>query len=92
MKIPTITEVLAMDDAGIAEFLGQPQQLDGFKKELKELSELKGKAKAEAERMWNERFTPSVNSDSLRWMKEDAIRHSRSPKEVLESTDVSSVF
>lgn len=92
MKIPTISEALAMDDDSLSDFLGQPSQLANFRKELAEIAELKGDAKEEAERMWNERFTPSVSSDSLRWMKEDAIRHSRSPDEVLKSTAIDSVF
>jgi hypothetical protein len=92
MKIPTIKEALELDDDGLSEFLGQPNQLQTFRKELQELSELKGPAKEEAERMWLERFTPRVDSDSLRWMKEDAIRHSRTPEEVLKSTSTDSVF
>jgi hypothetical protein len=87
MKIPTPQEAAAMSDEELAEFLGQPQKLKQFREELKELLELKGAAKEEAESMWNERFTPRVDASELRWMKEDAIRHSRTPEEVLKSTE-----
>lgn len=88
MKIPTIDEAAGMSDEELGTFMGLQDQLTNFKAELSSLSSLKGPAKAEAERLWRERFTPSVSSDSLRWMKEDAIRATRTPKQVLESTDV----
>lgn len=92
MKIPKPSEALAMSDEELAEFLGQPQKLATFRKELAEIADLKGPAKEEAERMWIERFTPDVSADSLRWMKEDAIRHSRTPEETLKSDSIDSVF
>ena len=92
MKIPSIEEALAMNDEELAEFLGQPNQLKSFRQELSELGALKGDARTEAEQMWSDRFTPRVDSESLRWMKEDAIRHTQKPKEVLDSGEVTSIF
>lgn len=92
MKIPTISEAFKMDDEGLSEFLGQKDQLKNFRAELEELNELKGDAKEEAERMWRERFTPSVSSDSLRWIKEDAVRATKKGKELLDDTSPSSIM
>lgn len=92
MKIPTIEEASAFSDAELAEFLGQHHQLKSFKEELKELAELKGEARDEADEMWMQRFTPSVSADSLRWMKEDAIRSTKKGKALLEDAEPSSIF
>ncbi len=92
MKFPSIKEVAEYDDAQLADFLGQAQQRDAFKEELQELNSLTGEAREEAERMWTERMAPHVSSESLRWMKEDAIRSTKKGKELLDSPVPSDVF
>lgn len=91
MKIPKISEAAAMGDEELSEFLGFPSKLESFKVELQELDSLKGAARKEAERMWMERLTPSVSSDSLQWIKEDAVRSTKKGKALLEDTSPSSI-
>lgn len=87
-KVPKIAEVLALSDEELSEFMGQGEELKNFKAELGEMAGLSGKAREEAERLWSERMTPMVSPDSLRWMKEDAVRAARTPQEVLKDTSV----
>ena len=88
MKFPTIKEVAAFSDAELQEFLDFPGKLKSFREEVNELNALSGEAREEADRMWADRMAPSISSDSLRWMKEDAIRATRSPEEVLKDSAV----
>lgn len=93
MKFPSIKEVAGMNDAQLSEFLDFPGKLTSFKGEIDELNELTGDAREEADRMWAERMAPSISSDSLRWMKEDAIRSvKKEGKELMDSTEPSDVF
>ena len=92
MKFPSIKEVAEYDDAQLADFLGQAQQRESFRDEIKELNELKGEAREEADRMWAERMAPSISGDSLRWIKEDAIRSTKKGKELLDSTSPADIF
>lgn len=85
MKIPKIKEVLAMTDIELGEFLGHPEQLKDVREELAELDALKGKARDEAEDLWADRIAPKLDSYSLRWIKEDAIR-AADPKKALQDT------
>jgi len=91
MQIPTISDLAGMDDAALAEFLGQPAQLQSFKEEVTELNSLKGEARAEAEKMLRERLSPSISSESLRWLREDAVRATKTPEEELQDTSPSSI-
>lgn len=92
MKYPTIEEAAAWDDTEVAEFLGTDEKIASFRKEIDELAALTGKAKTEADRIWAERLRPFVDGDSLRWMKEDAIRSTKSAKELLADTEPSSIY
>jgi hypothetical protein len=92
MKIPTISEVASMDDAGMSSFLGQDQELARFREEVGKLNALTGKARKEADKMWEDRFKPHVSADSLKWMHEDAVRSTKTGKELLEDTSPASVF
>lgn len=91
MKFPTMQEVAAYSDAEIGEFLNHAQQIKDLRQELGELVALEGKAKEEAEQMWQERMAPRISSESLRWIKEDAMR-AANPKKVLASTSPDSIF
>lgn len=88
MKFPSIKEVAVMSDEELMEFLDFPGKLKAFKEEVEELNELKGAAREEADRMWGERMAPRLEADSLRWMKDDAIRSARTPEEVLKDKSV----
>lgn len=92
MKYPSIDDVAAMTDNELADFLGFPDRLKAFKHEIGELVELKGEAREEADRMWMERITPSISSDSVQWIKEDAIRATKKGKALLDDTSPSSVM
>lgn len=91
MNIPTIKDVLAMDDKELSDFLGQDKQRQVLREELEELDALTGEARKNAETMWVERLAPNIDSHSVRWIKEDAIREAN-PKKVLNSSSPDSVF
>lgn len=92
MKYPSIDEVAAMTDNEISDFLGHPQKVEAFKHEIAELAALEGEAREEAERMWTERITPSINSDSIQWIKDDAIRSTKKGKALLDDTSPESIM
>lgn len=92
MKFPSIEEIAGYDDDQLSEFLDFPGKLKSFKDEIAELNALTGEAREEAERMWADRMAPSISSDSLRWIKEDAIRSTKKGKELLQDTSPESIF
>lgn len=92
MKYPTIDEVAALDDEGIRELLGQQAEVEKFKEQIKELKELKGEAREEAEELWLDRIRPHIDGYSIEWIKDDAIRATQSPKELLDSESPSSIL
>ena len=92
MKFPSISDVAAYSDQELAQFLGFPEQIAAMKDELAELNSLKGKAREEADRMWAERMAPSVSPQSIKWIKEDAIRSTKPGKGLNEETDPEDIF
>lgn len=74
MKAPTLNQIKAMDDEALRSLLGQDNALESFKEEIAKMDALPAAARREAEDRLQDRLTPRVDGESLRWIREDAVR------------------
>lgn len=88
-----IDKLAKMDDAQLMEITGMNSDLEKMKKDIVEMSGLKGKAREEAERIVSDMFEPDVDAHRIRWALEDSKRAAkRTGKEELACDSPSSVM
>jgi len=95
MKDLTLDAIAGMEDDELRALLGQDKSLESFKEEVSKMQALPEKAKKEAETRLQDRLTPRLDGESLRWIREDAVRATskkQSGKEAYEDCEVSSVI
>lgn len=90
-KLPSISELAAMDDAALSEILGYNQQISSAREDFAKLSTLKGEARAEAEDRIQNMLSPKIYASDLGYLYDDLKRKSKkgqSADEALADTEV----